>query len=72
MLAKLEYRLSLPTVWSFMKRFCKAAGRPVDEPDVFFHLISYAIELAMIQVISMSFLRVPGFVFLHIARKNSF
>lgn len=33
-----------------MKRFCKAAGHQVNEPDVFFHLISYAIELAMIQV----------------------
>jgi hypothetical protein len=50
MLAKLGYRLSLPTVWSFMKRFCKAAGRKVDEPDAFFHTISYLIELSMIQV----------------------
>jgi hypothetical protein len=33
-----------------MKRFLKAAGRQVNEPDSYFHLISYAIELAMIQV----------------------
>lgn len=50
MLAELGYRLSLPTVWCFMKRFCKAAGRQVDTPDAFFHTISYFIELAMIQV----------------------
>ena len=30
--------------------FCKAAGRKVDEPDAFFHTISYLIELSMIQV----------------------
>ena len=36
MLARLEYRLSLPTVWSFLKRFCKTAGRSVDKPDDFF------------------------------------
>ena len=50
MLATLEYRLSLPTVWCFMKRYCKAAGRQVDKPDDFFHIVSYLIELSMIQV----------------------
>ena len=50
MLAELGYRLSLPTVWCFMKRFCKAGGRQVATPDAFFHTISYFIELAMIQV----------------------
>jgi hypothetical protein len=50
MLAKLEYRLSLPTVWCFMKRFCKAAGRQIQRPDSFFFLVSYLVELAMIQV----------------------
>ena len=50
MLAELGYRLSLPTVWCFMKRFCKAAGRQIDKPDSFFFLVSYLIELAMIQM----------------------
>ena len=55
MLAKLEYRLSLPTVWCFMKRFCKAAGHLVNQPDTFFHLISYLIELSMIQIRMLQF-----------------
>ena len=66
MLARLEYRLSLPTVWSFLKRFCKAAGRSVDKPDDFFQLVSYLIELSMIQVrlprkcLALSFVYYPA------------
>jgi hypothetical protein len=42
-LAKLEFRLSLPTVWSWMRRFTKAAGRETD--PAFFNLVSYVIDL---------------------------
>jgi len=55
MLATLQYRLSLPTVWCFMKRYTKAAGRQVAKPDSFFHLMSYLIELSMIQIRMLRF-----------------
>jgi len=47
-LAKLEFRLSLPTVWSWMRRFTKAAGRETD--PAFFNLVSYVIDLSMIDL----------------------
>jgi hypothetical protein len=48
MLSKLDFRLSLPTVWSFMRRFTKAAGHQNDE--TFFHIVSYVIDLCMIDL----------------------
>ena len=70
MLGTLQYRLSLPTVWCFMKRYTKAAGRQIVKPDSFFHLMSYLIELSMIQVqfslylVSTSHRVINGFIVL--------
>ena len=46
MLEKLKYCLSYPTPWSFMNRFCKAAGKSSDKQ--FCHLVSYITELAQV------------------------
>uniref|UniRef100_A0A7S1ECA1 Cyclin N-terminal domain-containing protein n=1 Tax=Hemiselmis andersenii TaxID=464988 RepID=A0A7S1ECA1_HEMAN len=47
MLEKLRFRLSLPTPWSFMSRFCKSAGKEGDK--AFLHLVSYVAELSQIE-----------------------
>uniref|UniRef100_A0A7S0HEJ3 Cyclin N-terminal domain-containing protein n=1 Tax=Hanusia phi TaxID=3032 RepID=A0A7S0HEJ3_9CRYP len=48
MLNKLNYTLSLPTCWSWMKRFAKVAHKENDLE--FFHLLSYMIELSYFQM----------------------
>ena len=53
MLDKLNYTLSLPTCWSWMKRFAKAAHKENDLE--FFHLLSYMIELSYFQMKMLSY-----------------
>jgi len=54
-LRRLDFRLSLPTVWPWINRFVKAAGK-ADEP-AFFHLVSFVVELAMVDLLDKKMLK---------------
>jgi len=54
-LQRLDFRLSLPTVWSWMKRYVQAAGKRDDAE--FFQLVSFVVEVAMIDLLDKKMLQ---------------
>ena len=44
-LTTLDFRLSLPTVWSWMPIFAKSAGKRCEKHPMFFNLVAYIVNL---------------------------